>query len=126
LKILYTFFTKIGNLIEEVNCTEPSPKVSIPWHFMVVFYNKMFCSRCPRKETFIMLASMFFVFLNAQLRGASIDIYVRASQRFLNGPMLSNLLRLQFINVCDKPVSVPGKPLQPSLMFAGKAGYPQT
>jgi hypothetical protein len=30
LKILFTFLTKTSFLNEEVNCTEPSPSVSIP------------------------------------------------------------------------------------------------
>jgi hypothetical protein len=30
LKILFSFFTKTSYLNEEVNCTEPSPSVSIP------------------------------------------------------------------------------------------------
>jgi len=31
LKIVFTFFYKTSYLNEEVNCTEPSPSVSIPW-----------------------------------------------------------------------------------------------
>ncbi len=31
LKILFYFFYKASYLNEEVNCTKPSPSVSIPW-----------------------------------------------------------------------------------------------
>jgi hypothetical protein len=39
LKTLFTFLQKRANTYEEVNCTEPSPSVSVPWsgwHFLLL------------------------------------------------------------------------------------------